>query len=39
MSENKTQDPQEKKMVDGGWALLLFGVLFLIIILLGWLTL
>lgn len=39
MSKQETQDQHEKKMIDGGWVLLLFGVLFFGIILLGWLTL
>lgn len=39
MSKQENQDQHEKKMIDGGWVLLLFGVLFIGIILLGWLTL
>lgn len=39
MSKQETQDQHEKKMIDGGWVLLLFGVLFFGIIILGWLTL
>lgn len=39
MSKQEIQDQEEKKMIDGGWVLLLFGVLFFGIILLGWLTL
>lgn len=39
MSKQETQDQQEKKMIDGGWVLLLFGILFFGMIILGWLTL
>jgi hypothetical protein len=39
MSEQGVQDRQEKRMTDGGWVLLFFGILFLVIIVLGWLTL
>lgn len=38
MSKQETQDQQEKGMVSGGWVLLIFGILFFLIILLGWLT-
>lgn len=39
MSKQEIQKQEEKKMIDGGWVLLLFGILFFGVILLGWLTL
>ena len=39
MAQQEIQNQQEKKTVDGGWVLLFFGILFLGVILLGWLTL
>ncbi len=39
MPKQEIQNQEEKKMVDGGWVLLLFGILFFGIILLGLLTL
>jgi len=39
MAQQEIQDQQEKKPVDGGWALLFFVILFLGVILLGWFTL
>ncbi len=39
MAEKLNQDSGKGKQVSGGWALILFGTLFLGIVLLGWLTL
>lgn len=38
MSPNENQNPQEKKPIDGKWVLLLFGLLFTLVFLLGWLA-
>lgn len=37
MSKQETQSQQEKKMISGGWVLLLFGILFAAILILGFL--
>jgi len=37
MSKEETQDQQEKKMISGAWVLLLFGVLFAAVLILGFL--
>ncbi len=37
MSKQETQNQQEKKMIDGSWVLLLFGILFAAIMILGFL--
>lgn len=35
MAKHEIQSKQEQKSVSGGWALFIFGALFLIVILLG----
>ena len=37
MSKQETQNQQEKKTINGNWVLLLFGVLFALVMLMGFL--
>jgi hypothetical protein len=37
--EERPESTESQKQVSGGWVLLLFGLLFVVLLVLGWLTL